>query len=207
MGSPSVKTIKRLFAVSGNLCAFPNCPTALIDPASGTVIGEVCHIKSRRVGGPQHDPSQTDGERNVFENLIAMCSPHHKVIDDDPDSYTVERLQQIKCSHEDKASQGMLSKDEQTRFLALLDERIQAILDRDKQSASDEIDTGPDARAILKSLAEKQRQKIDRKEWARSDQAVNDVINSINEIFTQFEDTTFSILQSFKHLISRKRAM
>ena len=70
MSSPSVATIKRLFAVTGNKCAFPRCPLALVDEASGKVTGRICHIKARQVGGPRFDRDQSDDERNAFENLI-----------------------------------------------------------------------------------------------------------------------------------------
>ena len=68
--NPSVATVKRLFAVSGNKCAFPKCPATLVDGDSGAVIGEVCHIRSASSGGPRYDASQTDAQRHAFENLI-----------------------------------------------------------------------------------------------------------------------------------------
>ena len=43
--TPAVKTIKRLFALSSNRCAFHGCSTPLIDPTSGSILGVVCHIK------------------------------------------------------------------------------------------------------------------------------------------------------------------
>lgn len=99
---PSGPTIKRLFALSGNVCAFPGCVTPIIDPSSDVVIGEVCHIKAREEGGPRFDYNQTDDERNAFENLVLMCGVHHKIIDTDKDAYPVERLTEIKESHEQK---------------------------------------------------------------------------------------------------------
>ena len=50
--------------------------------------------------GPRYDPNQTVEERHAFGNLVLMCPIHHDVIDDDPDSYTVERLRSIKTTHE-----------------------------------------------------------------------------------------------------------
>jgi len=94
------KTIKRLFAVSGNQCYFPNCKTPLVDEESGTVTGEICHIKGRKSGSPRYDPNQSDEERHGFDNLLLICPFHHKVIDDDPNSYTISRLNEIKVEHE-----------------------------------------------------------------------------------------------------------
>ncbi|MDN7901541.1 hypothetical protein [Burkholderia cepacia] len=100
MSNPSVPTIKRLFAVSRNECAFPKCKTPLVDSPSGKVTGRISHIKARQPGGPRYDASQTEDERHGFENLVLLCPIHHDVIDDDPGSYTVERLIKIKADHE-----------------------------------------------------------------------------------------------------------
>ena len=98
--SPSQATVKRLFAVSGNRCAFPNCPTPLIDLTSGTVVGEICHIKASKPGAPRYDPLQTAKERHGFDNLLLLCNVHHKIVDDDALAYTVERLILMKNEHE-----------------------------------------------------------------------------------------------------------
>ena len=98
--APRDKTKKQIFAVSGNKCYFPNCNIPLVYLESGTVTGEICHIKGKRHGSPRYDPKQTNEERHGFENLLLMCPIHHKVIDDDLDSYTVSRLEDIKKNHE-----------------------------------------------------------------------------------------------------------
>lgn len=100
MSGPSIPTVKRLFAVSGNKCAFPKCSVPLVDPRSGKVTGRICHIKGRKPKSPRYDPQQTDAERHAFENLVLMCPIHHDVIDADEASYTVERLRTIKSEHE-----------------------------------------------------------------------------------------------------------
>lgn len=100
MGQPTVATVKRLFALSGNVCAFPKCKLPLVDKASGKVTGRICHIKARKAGEPRYDPSQTEEERHAFENLVLMCPIHHDVIDADERSYTVARLHDIKARHE-----------------------------------------------------------------------------------------------------------
>lgn len=98
---PSQKTIKRLFSVSGNRCAFPRCTTELVQDV--TIIGEICHIRSPKPTGPRHDPNLSPEECHAFENLILMCANHHKVIDDDEDVYTVEGLEKMKTGHESSA--------------------------------------------------------------------------------------------------------
>lgn len=97
---PTAATIKRLFAVSRNGCAFPRCTVPIVDAASGKVTGRICHIKARQPGGPRYDESQSETERHAFENLILLCPIHHDVIDSDLASYTVERLTAMKREHE-----------------------------------------------------------------------------------------------------------
>jgi len=95
-------TLKKLFALSGNSCAFPDCPAPLVDDETDIVIGDICHIKARKPDGPRYDASQTNEERNSYENLIAMCKPHHTIIDheDTRNEYPVERLLKFKEDHE-----------------------------------------------------------------------------------------------------------
>lgn len=99
MAGPSDKTVKRLFALSRNRCAYPDCITPIVHP-SGTIVGEVCHIKAQSAGGPRFDPKQNEDTRHAFENLILFCSVHHRLVDDQPDRFTVELLAELKEMHE-----------------------------------------------------------------------------------------------------------
>lgn len=98
--NPRSKTIKRLYAVSGNRCYFPECKNTLVDKESGKVTGRICHIKGRKKGSPRFYPNQTDEERHSFDNLLLMCPIHHDVIDDNEIKYTIEKLKIIKKEHE-----------------------------------------------------------------------------------------------------------
>ena len=100
--APSAKTVKRLFALSGNRCAFPKCTTPLV--LDGANVGEVCHIKAARPDGPRFDQKQPDVDRHGFDNLILLCGVHHSVVDDDETVYTVDRLTAMKRSHETEAT-------------------------------------------------------------------------------------------------------
>lgn len=104
---PSQKTIKRLFAASGNKCAFPNCRTEIVK--NETILGEICHIKSVKPNGPRFDSLQSAEDRHGYGNLILLCSIHHTVVDNDENAYTVARLMDMKCDHE--ASISPLSDD------------------------------------------------------------------------------------------------
>lgn len=115
MTQPSEQTIKRLFAQSGNRCAYPGCPQPIVESA-GTIIGEICHINARSPGGPRYDSGQSESRRNGFENLLLLCRSHHKVIDDQTDIYTAEVLREIKSVHEaaaarpEQAADGVFAK-------------------------------------------------------------------------------------------------
>ena len=91
-------TLKRLFALSGNICAHPNCSNNLIH-IDGTVIAEICHIEAANEKGERYNPNMTDDERRDFNNLILLCSNCHKITNN-VILYTVENLQKIKADHE-----------------------------------------------------------------------------------------------------------
>ncbi len=80
MTSPKLPVIKRLFAVSGNRCAYPDCCLPLVE-LSGTVTGEIVHIKAAEKNGPRYDINQAEEERYGFNNLLLLCRRHHKIID------------------------------------------------------------------------------------------------------------------------------
>src|SRR6266699_3648707 len=97
-GSPTEATVRRLFAVSGNRCVFHRCPVRVV--TDGSITAQMCHIKARSPDGPRFDASQTEDERNAFDNLLLLCGVHHKVVDDDVETYTVERLQRLRAVQE-----------------------------------------------------------------------------------------------------------
>jgi hypothetical protein len=110
MPRPSEKTIKRLFAVSRNICAFEGCRCTLVDIESGSNIGEICHIKGNKPGSARYDENQSEKDRHGFDNLIVLCNKDHKIVDDTPDMYTVEVLLKMKDRHE-KAGQELSEND------------------------------------------------------------------------------------------------
>jgi hypothetical protein len=83
-----------------------------------SIIGEICHIRAARPNGPRHDPEQSAVDRHAHDNLILLCGRHHKVVDDDPEAYTVERLLKMKADHASHAA--ALPADEVDRGARLL---------------------------------------------------------------------------------------
>lgn len=95
---PVKETIRHLFALSGNVCAFPGCQHTLID-AHGNFVAEVCHIEAAEKGGERFNEAMTNEERRHRDNLILMCHQHH-VETDDVSIWTVEKMRELKAAHE-----------------------------------------------------------------------------------------------------------
>ena len=97
-----ILTIKKLYSLSGNQCAFPECKQELITTDKKINVSDICHIE----GGEQNSPRYNSGldleQLNDYENLILMCKTHHKIIDTDVSKYTVETLKKIKQAHEQR---------------------------------------------------------------------------------------------------------
>jgi len=101
MNAPSLVTVKALFARSRNRCAFPGCSCPVAEE-SGTITGEICHIRALNSRGPRFDRTQTPDERNSAANLLLMCGRHHKIIDMETRKYTTSALLSIKKQHEER---------------------------------------------------------------------------------------------------------
>ena len=74
------ETYRVLYARSGNKCAFPGCCTPIFED-NNQLTGECCHIEAYSEGGPRFNMSLSDDDKNSYDNLILMCSRHHKIID------------------------------------------------------------------------------------------------------------------------------
>ncbi|WP_341364181.1 HNH endonuclease signature motif containing protein [Thalassospira sp. SN3W] len=102
--SYSQKTIKVLFALSGNQCAYPDCTNTLIEPATEQsdihVAAQICHIYAISEDGPRGRTALTKKERNAPENLILLCRHHHGIVDDQHESYPADKLKEWKRAHE-----------------------------------------------------------------------------------------------------------
>ena len=98
----SDKTRKILWGRSGNRCAV--CRHELVLDATSSdnesVVGEECHIVSPKAHGPRFDPSPSVDDLDDPANLILLCRVHHKMVDDQRETYTVEVLHTKKIEHE-----------------------------------------------------------------------------------------------------------
>jgi hypothetical protein len=94
----SEKTLKRLFGLSGNICAFPNCNTILVNQ-SNALESNICHIQAANEGGERYNDSMSDEERADYPNLILLCRQCHDKTND-TSIYSVEVLKEMKLNHE-----------------------------------------------------------------------------------------------------------
>ena len=100
--APRISTIKRLFAFCRNQCAYPGCTDEIVK--DGTVVGDICHIEGSKDGSARYREGQDPEERHGCANLVLLCKLHHAKVDGDEDTYTVDRLKEIKQAHEDDAT-------------------------------------------------------------------------------------------------------
>lgn len=66
-----------------------------------SVLGQECHIvgEENATKSPRGLDPMPLNQRNFFDNLILLCRDHHKIIDDQPDKYTIEELHRVKNEH------------------------------------------------------------------------------------------------------------
>jgi hypothetical protein len=99
--SPS--DLKALLQKSGNRCAFPGCASVLTvqeSDDSTVILSNVAHIVAQREDGPRGKFALPLNRRDEESNLMLLCPKHHKIIDNKPQLYTVERLRGMKEDHE-----------------------------------------------------------------------------------------------------------
>jgi hypothetical protein len=100
----SLKMHKMLWGRAANRCAFPDCRRELVmdasQPDDESLIGDACHIVAQSPTGPRGDSPLTPEQRDKYDNLILLCKVHHKLVDDQPNTYTVQRLLEMKAAHE-----------------------------------------------------------------------------------------------------------
>ena len=92
------KTIKRLFGLSRNKCAYPACEKEMSDDKSAKH-SNICHIEAANDGGERFNFDMTDKQRADYDNLILLCPPHHDETDD-VNKFTISVLNKMKRDHE-----------------------------------------------------------------------------------------------------------
>jgi hypothetical protein len=97
-------TLKLLWGRSAGRCAMPECRVELFAEATEydpiVVIGEIAHVAAAADSGPRSAPELAPAQRNDYQNLILLCQNCHARIDGQTGFYSVERLKNIKETHE-----------------------------------------------------------------------------------------------------------
>lgn len=97
-------TLKRLFALSGNECAEPNCKRKLVAKDGISIIAKICHIEAASDDGPRFNPAMDDDQRRHFDNLILLCDEDHTIIDNKENEVKFPKalLKEWKQNHESR---------------------------------------------------------------------------------------------------------
>jgi hypothetical protein len=98
----SAKTYKIIWGMFAGRCAI--CREELIESGSSgskSLIGEVAHIVGERDGAARGEHALSHTERNQVDNLILLCRKHHKIVDDDQTTFTIENLHRIRAEYLD----------------------------------------------------------------------------------------------------------
>jgi len=157
-------TVKRLFAESGNVCAFAGCSVSMVDTATGTVVGEICHIKAKSSGGPRYDATLSESDRDAYENLLLLCPSHHTLVDSAAAAYTVHTLVEMKQRHVDRGVRGPEISDGTAERLAAAatvvvgGSVITTVNQRGGQVAHQIVNLGPPRRSITTAIREEMLQ-------------------------------------------------
>lgn len=100
-----VKIERTLWGISAGRCEFEGCNCFLgINPVtmeSGN-FGEKAHIEAVSKGGARYREVMEVEELNSTDNIMLMCARCHKTIDDNEDSYPVDKLKEMKRKHEER---------------------------------------------------------------------------------------------------------
>lgn len=98
----SNRTSKTIWGQFAGRCAICREPLVYQTEAKNTsLIGEVAHIVGEQPGSARSNSMLTQTDRNSSDNLLLVCRKHHKIIDDQPGEYSVERLREIRSDHID----------------------------------------------------------------------------------------------------------
>lgn len=127
----SIYTLKRLYSLSGNRCAFPNCSVVFLNSENDLNLSNICHIEDANQSThklDRYNSKMTDKERADYNNLILLCPNHHKLTDD-PLLYTVQVLQKMKRDHESKIRDLLDCVKEITKHTSILSTVINHISD------------------------------------------------------------------------------
>ncbi len=101
----SNKSVKLLWSNAAGRCSFSQCNEGLsVKGAAPHTVSEMAHIKGNKPDSNRYDGSQSETERDSYENLILLCPTHHRLIDkvENEECFAVKMLHEMKVEHESK---------------------------------------------------------------------------------------------------------
>ena len=125
----STLTIKRLYALSGNCCAFLGCVRTFVNWEDDKNFSNICHIEDANPNTHKADrfnPNMSDQERADYKNLLLLC-PNHHIETNDPSKYSVGTLRSMKREHEKNIARLQFGKNSITKYTSVLGEVINQI--------------------------------------------------------------------------------
>lgn len=118
------ETRAALAAVSQGPCYFPGCSTPIVVFLGDrpVVNVEIAHISESEPGRSRYVAGLSATRRNSFDNLLLLCVPHRKTIDQDVGSHPIDLLETWKVQREGRNRAAL------SRLQNLTDERIDELL-------------------------------------------------------------------------------
>ncbi|MGP0566712.1 MULTISPECIES: SAVED domain-containing protein [unclassified Nitrospina] len=99
------KTRRHLFVISGGRCEFLGCNDYLMEHHLTLTPGnfaQAAHIVAFKCLGPRGDDLGRPEDINDITNLMLLCPKCHKLVDDHPEEFLRNILEDMKRSHEDR---------------------------------------------------------------------------------------------------------
>jgi hypothetical protein len=97
---------KQLWGRSGSRCAICNVELTTLDGLNA-IVGDEAHIRSPKPDGPRHDPTYPTELLDTYTNLMLLCKPHHKLVDDNCAVFPAELLDKVKNAHEARVQRSL----------------------------------------------------------------------------------------------------
>ncbi|MBF0231519.1 MAG: hypothetical protein HQK65_00575 [Desulfamplus sp.] len=120
----------KVYINSGGKCSFPSCNEHLVE--DNTIIGEIAHINALSENGPRYIPDLSLEELNHPNNLLALCTKHHTIVDNKQNeaSYPEETLKKWKSDIELWAIQNRKNNGLEENLIKILLSALEIELDR-----------------------------------------------------------------------------
>jgi len=108
------------------------------------VLVDVCHIKGEKPEAARYDVAQSDDNRRAFENLMLLCTVHHRIVDTNEARYDADRLHALKALNE--AADGQSEEPSE--------DLVSRVLLRFAQNLGSSVPRGESVEAANRKLAE-----------------------------------------------------